>query len=108
MGKATAGPLPVRRDPVITASSAFRLARFTTDVLALHAGAEPRDRSNAVLVGRVDGAVALVAIDDATASAWEAIAPRPARLSVWIRHTPRVRAALDVFVVYGVIGWTRA
>ncbi len=100
------GPLPTRGDAFITTSAAFRPGSFDTDALAAHAGGQPSVGATFVLVGKVDGAVSLVAIDASTASAWEALSARTARLSEWARLLPGARSILGALASAGAIGWT--
>ena len=101
------GPLPRRGDPFITASNAFTLVQFATDVLSVHAGREPRTRRTLLLVGKVDGAVSLVSLDVETANAWARLHRRTARLSEWAREVPRARDVLGALAAHGAVGWTR-
>jgi hypothetical protein len=101
------GPLPARLDAAITTSAAFRLAEFSTDVLALHAGGAPENVVTRVLIGRVDGAVSLVSIDAATARAWSALSGRASRFSQWAAHVRDARGTLDALAAHGAVGWAR-
>lgn len=95
-------------DALLVASTAFHVARFDRDALALHAGQRAAGGPHAYLIGAYAGEVSIVPVGDAIVTAFEVLRLRPLGAGEFSELLPAeldARAWIAALIDAGAIAW---